>query len=87
MKRSSDVVGANANQGVVDSVKETQKARRREEKEGRGRKVNTKLSYANFKTKMKRLTSYAYFDKGLFGLGEVGNYWINKVVQAYFLVL
>lgn len=85
LRRSSDVVGANANQGVADSVKETQKKqeeekRKKEEKE----KANTKLSYANFKTKMKRLTSYVYFDKGLFGLGEVGNYWINKVVQAIF---
>ena len=77
LKRSSDVVGANANQGVADSVKET---KRKQEEE----KANTKLSYANFKTKMKRLTSYVYFDKGLFGLGEVGNYWINKVVQAIF---
>ena len=82
LRRSSDVVGANANQGVADSVKETQ--RKQEEEKKKEEKANTKLSYANFKTKMKRLTSYAYFDKGLFGLGEVGNYWINKVVQAIF---
>ena len=85
LKRSSDVVGANANQGVADSVKETQKKQEEEKKKKEEEeKANTKLSYANFKTKMKRLTSYAYFDKGLFGLGEVGNYWINKVVQAIF---
>lgn len=85
LRRSSDVVGANANQGVADSVKET-KRKQEEEKKKREEeeKANTKLSYANFKTKMKRLTSYVYFDKGLFGLGEVGNYWINKVVQAIF---
>lgn len=85
LKRSSDVVGANANQGVADSVKETQRKQEEEKKKKEEEeKANTKLSYANFKTKMKRLTSYAYFDKGLFGLGEVGNYWINKVVQAIF---
>ena len=85
LKRSSDVVGANANQGVSDSVKETQRKQEEEKKKKEEEeKANTKLSYANFKTKMKRLTSYAYFDKGLFGLGEVGNYWINKVVQAIF---
>ena len=85
LKRSSDVVGANANQGVADSVKETKRKQEEEKKKKEGEeKANTKLSYANFKTKMKRLTSYAYFDKGLFGLGEVGNYWINKVVQAIF---
>ena len=85
LRRSSDVVGANANQGVADSVKETQKKQEEEKKKKEEEeKANTKLSYANFKTKMKRLTSYAYFDKGLFGLGEVGNYWINKVVQAIF---
>lgn len=85
LRRSSDVVGANANQGVADSVKETQKKQEEEKrKKEEEEKANTKLSYANFKTKMKRLTSYVYFDKGLFGLGEVGNYWINKVVQAIF---
>ena len=85
LRRSSDVVGANANQGVADSVKETQRKQEEEKKKKEEEeKANTKLSYANFKTKMKRLTSYAYFDKGLFGLGEVGNYWINKVVQAIF---
>ena len=85
LKRSSDVVGANANQGVADSVKETQRKQEEEKKKKEEEeKANTKLSYANFKTKMKRLTSYVYFDKGLFGLGEVGNYWINKVVQAIF---
>ena len=85
LKRSSDVVGANANQGVADSVKETQRKQDEEKKKKEEEeKANTKLSYANFKTKMKRLTSYVYFDKGLFGLGEVGNYWINKVVQAIF---
>lgn len=85
LRRSSDVVGANANQGVADSVKETQKKQEEEKrKKEEEEKANTKLSYANFKTKMKRLTSYAYFDKGLFGLGEVGNYWINKIVQAIF---
>ena len=85
LRRSSDVVGANANQGVADSVKETQRKQEEEKKKkGEEEKANTKLSYANFKTKMKRLTSYVYFDKGLFGLGEVGNYWINKVVQAIF---
>lgn len=85
LRRSSDVVGANANQGVSDSVKETQKKQEEEKrKKEEEEKANTKLSYANFKTKMKRLTSYVYFDKGLFGLGEVGNYWINKVVQAIF---
>ena len=85
LKRSSDVVGANANQGVVDSVKEAQRKQEEEKKKKEEEeKANTKLSYANFKTKMKRLTSYVYFDKGLFGLGEVGNYWINKVVQAIF---
>ena len=85
LRRSSDVVGANANQGVADSVKETQKKQEEEKKKKEEEeKANTKLSYANFKTKMKRLTSYVYFDKGLFGLGEVGNYWINKVVQAIF---
>lgn len=85
LKRSSDVVGANANQGVTDSVKETQRKQEEEKKKKEEEeKANTKLSYANFKTKMKRLTSYVYFDKGLFGLGEVGNYWINKVVQAIF---
>lgn len=85
LRRSSDVVGANANQGVSDSVKETQKKQEEEKrKKEEEEKANTKLSYANFKKKMKRLTSYVYFDKGLFGLGEVGNYWINKVVQAIF---
>lgn len=85
LRRSSDVVGANANQGVAESVKETQKKQEEEKKKKEEEeKTNTKLSYANFKTKMKRLTSYVYFDKGLFGLGEVGNYWINKVVQAIF---
>ena len=85
LKRSSDVVGANANQGVSDSVKETQRKQEEEKKKKEEEeKANTKLSYANFETKMKRLTSYVYFDKGLFGLGEVGNYWINKVVQAIF---
>lgn len=85
LRRSSDVVGANANQGVSDSVKETQRKQEEEKKKKEEEeKANTKLSYANFKTKMKRLTSYVYFDKGLFGLGEVGNYWINKVVQAIF---
>lgn len=85
LKRSSDVVGANANQGVADSVKETKRKQEEEKKKKEEEeKANTKLSYANFKTKMKRLTSYVYFDKGLFGLGEVGNYWINKVVQAIF---
>ena len=85
LRRSSDVVGANANQDVADSVKETQKKQEEEKKKKEEEeKANTKLSYANFKKKMKRLTSYAYFDKGLFGLGEVGNYWINKVVQAIF---
>lgn len=85
LRRSSDVVGANANQGVAESVKETQKKQEEEKKKKEEEeKANTKLSYANFKTKMKRLTSYVYFDKGLFGLGEVGNYWINKVVQAIF---
>ena len=85
LRRSSDVVGANANQGVADSVKETQRKQEEEKKKKEEEeKANTKLSYANFKTKMKRLTSYVYFDKGLFGLGEVGNYWINKVVQAIF---
>lgn len=85
LKRSSDVVGANANQGVADSVKETQRKQDEEKKKKEEEeKANIKLSYANFKTKMKRLTSYVYFDKGLFGLGEVGNYWINKVVQAIF---
>ena len=84
LKRSSDVVGANANQGVADSVKETQRKQEEKKKKEEEEKANTKLSYANFKTKMKRLTSYVYFDKGLFGLGEVGNYWINKVVQAIF---
>ena len=85
LKRSSDVVGANANQGVADSVKEIQRKQDEEKKKKEEEeKANTKLSYANFKTKMKRLTSYVYFDKGLFGLGEVGNYWINKVVQAIF---
>lgn len=85
LKRSLDVVGANANQGVADSVKETQRKQEEEKKKKEEEeKANTKLSYANFKTKMKRLTSYVYFDKGLFGLGEVGNYWINKVVQAIF---
>lgn len=85
LRRSSDVVGANANQDVADSVKETQKKQEEEKrKKEEEEKANTKLSYANFKTKMKRLTSYVYFDKGLFGLGEVGNYWINKVVQAIF---
>ena len=85
LRRSSDVVGANANQSVADSVKETQRKQEEEKKKKEEEeKANTKLSYANFKTKMKRLTSYAYFDKGLFGLGEVGNYWINKVVQAIF---
>lgn len=85
LKRSSDVVGANANQGVADSVKETQRKQDEEKKKKEEEeKANTKLSYANFKTKMKRLTSYVYFNKGLFGLGEVGNYWINKVVQAIF---
>lgn len=84
LKRSSDVVGANANQGVTDSVKETQRKQEEKKKKEEEEKANTKLSYANFKTKMKRLTSYVYFDKGLFGLGEVGNYWINKVVQAIF---
>lgn len=85
LKRSSDVVGANANQGVADSVKETQRKQEEEKKKKEEEeKANTKLSYANFKTKMKRLTSYVYFDKGLFGLGEVGNYWINKIVQAIF---
>lgn len=85
LRRSSDVVGANANQDVADSVKETQRKQEEEKKKKEEEeKANTKLSYANFKTKMKRLTSYAYFDKGLFGLGEVGNYWINKVVQAIF---
>ena len=85
LKRSADVVGANANQGVADSVKETQRKQEEEKKKKEEEeKANTKLSYANFKTKMKRLTSYVYFDKGLFGLGEVGNYWINKVVQAIF---
>ena len=85
LKRSSDVVGANANQGVADGVKETKRKQEEEkEKKEEEEKANTKLSYANFKTKMKRLTSYVYFDKGLFGLGEVGNYWINKVVQAIF---
>lgn len=85
LRRSSDVVGANANQDVADSVKET-KRKQEEEKKKREEeeKANTKLSYANFETKMKRLTSYVYFDKGLLGLGEVGNYWINKVVQAIF---
>lgn len=85
LKRSSDVVGANANQGVADGVKETKRKQEEEKKKKEEEeKANTKLSYANFKTKMKRLTSYVYFDKGLFGLGEVGNYWINKVVQAIF---
>ena len=85
LRRSSDVVGANANQGVADSVKETQRKQEEEKKKKEEEeKANTKLSYANFKTKMKRLTSYVYFDKGLFGLGEVGNYLINKVVQAIF---
>lgn len=85
LKRSSDVVGSNANQGVADSVKGTQRKQEEEKKKKEEEeKANTKLSYANFKTKMKRLTSYVYFDKGLFGLGEVGNYWINKVVQAIF---
>ena len=84
LRRSSDVVGANANQGVADSVKETQRKQEEKKKKEEEEKANTKLSYANFKTKMKRLTSYAYFDKGLFGLGEVGNYWINKIVQAIF---
>ena len=85
LRRSSDVVGANANQGVADSVKEIQRKQEEEKKKKEEEeKANTKLSYANFKTKMKRLTSYVYFDKGLFGLGEVGNYWINKVVQAIF---
>lgn len=85
LRRSSDVVGANANQGVADSVKEIQRKQEEEKKKKEEEeKANTKLSYANFKTKMKRLTSYAYFDKGLLGLGEVGNYWINKVVQAIF---
>lgn len=85
LRRSSDVVGANANQGVADSVKETQRKQEEEKKKKEEEeKANTKLSYANFKTKMKRLTSYVYFDKGIFGLGEVGNYWINKVVQAIF---
>lgn len=85
LRRSSDVVGANANQDVADSVKETQKKQEEEKKKKEEEeKANTKLSYANFKKKMKRLTSYVYFDKGLFGLGEVGNYWINKVVQAIF---
>ena len=84
LKRSSDVVGANANQGVADSVKETQRKQEEKKKKEEEEKANTKLSYANFKTKMKRLTSYVYFDKGLFGLGEVGNYWINKIVQAIF---
>lgn len=85
LRRSSDVVGANANQDVADSVKEIQRKQEEEKKKKEEEeKANTKLSYANFKTKMKRLTSYVYFDKGLFGLGEVGNYWINKVVQAIF---
>lgn len=85
LRRSSDVVGANANQDVADSVKEIQRKKEEEKKKKEEEeKANTKLSYANFKTKMKRLTSYVYFDKGLFGLGEVGNYWINKVVQAIF---
>lgn len=85
LKRSSDVVGANANQGVADGVKETKRKQEEEKKKKEEEeKANTKLSYANFETKMKRLTSYVYFDKGLFGLGEVGNYWINKVVQAIF---
>lgn len=85
LRRSSDVVGANVNQGVADSVKEIQRKQEEEQKKKEEEeKANTKLSYANFKTKMKRLTSYVYFDKGLFGLGEVGNYWINKVVQAVF---
>lgn len=85
LRRSSDVVGANANQDVADSVKEIQRKQEEEKKKKEEEeKANTKLSYASFKTKMKRLTSYVYFDKGLFGLGEVGNYWINKVVQAIF---
>lgn len=85
LRRSSDVVGANANQDVADSVKEIQRKQEEEKKKKEEEeKANTKLSYANFKIKMKRLTSYVYFDKGLFGLGEVGNYWINKVVQAIF---
>lgn len=85
LRRSSDVVGANANQDVADSVKEIQRKQEEEKKKKEEEeKANTKLSYANFKTKMKRLTSYVYFDKGLFGLGEVGNYWINKVIQAIF---
>lgn len=85
LRRSSDVVGANANQDVADSVKEIQRKQEEEKKKKEEEeKANTKLSYANFKIKMKRLTSYVYFDKGLFGLGEVGNYWINKVIQAIF---
>ena len=43
LRRSSDVVGANANQGVADSVKETQRKQEEEKKKKEGKKGGRSL--------------------------------------------
>ena len=74
LRRSSDVVGANANQGVADSVKETQKKQEEEkrkktkdgkenkkEKEGGGRKSQYKIKLCQFQDKDETLDQLCLF--------------------------